>query len=74
MLVGVRGALEAVGADWVNVQVGGITLQVFVPASEFPVSAASANLCACTRCCESRTSSPCCTAFPTLGQWSYSEP
>ncbi len=33
MLVGVRGALEAVGADWVNVQVGGITLQVFVPAS-----------------------------------------
>ena len=33
MLVGVRGALEAVGADWVNVQVGGITLQVSVPAS-----------------------------------------
>ena len=36
MLVGVRGVLEAVGADWVNVQVGGITLQVFVPASEIP--------------------------------------
>ena len=36
MLVGVRGALEAVGPDWVNVQVGGITLQVFVPASEIP--------------------------------------
>ncbi len=36
MLVGVRGALEAVGADWVNVQVGGITLQVFVPASAIP--------------------------------------
>ena len=33
MLVGVQGALEAVGPDWVNVQVGGITLQVFVPAS-----------------------------------------
>ena len=33
MLVGVQGALEAVGADWVNVQVGGVTLQVFVPAS-----------------------------------------
>ena len=33
MLVGVRGALEAVGPDWVNVQVGGITLQLFVPAS-----------------------------------------
>ena len=33
MLVGVRGALDAVGADWVNVQVGGIVLQVFVPAS-----------------------------------------
>ena len=33
MLVGVRGALEAVGSDWVNVQVGGITLQVGVPTS-----------------------------------------
>ena len=33
MLVGVHGALEAVGADWVNVQVGGIVLQVNVPAS-----------------------------------------
>ena len=33
MLVGVRGALEAVGADWVNVLVGGIVLQVNVPAS-----------------------------------------
>jgi Holliday junction DNA helicase RuvA len=32
-LVGVRGALEAVGSDWVNVQVGGIILQVSVPAS-----------------------------------------
>lgn len=33
MLVGVQGALEAVGADWVNVRVGGVILQVFVPAS-----------------------------------------
>ena len=33
MLVGVHGTLQAVGSDWVNVQVGGITLQVFVPAS-----------------------------------------
>ena len=33
MLVGVRGALEAVGSDWVNVQVGGVTLQVSMPAS-----------------------------------------
>lgn len=33
MLVGVHGALEAVGPNWVNVQVGGITLQVFMPAS-----------------------------------------
>lgn len=33
MLVGVRGALEAVGTDWVNVQVGGVTLQVSVPSS-----------------------------------------
>lgn len=36
MLVGVHGALEAVGSDWVNVQVGGITLQIFVPASSIP--------------------------------------
>lgn len=33
MLVGVHGALESVGADWVNVQVGGIVLQVYMPAS-----------------------------------------
>ena len=33
MLVGVHGVLEAVGADWVNVQVGGIVLQVYMPAS-----------------------------------------
>ena len=33
MLVGVHGTLQAVGSDWVNVQVGGITLQVSVPAS-----------------------------------------
>ena len=36
MLVGVRGLLEAVGADWVNVQVGGVTLQIFVPAAAIP--------------------------------------
>lgn len=33
MLVGVQGALETVGPDWVNVRVGGITLQVLAPAS-----------------------------------------
>lgn len=33
MLVGVQGALEAVGPDWAQVRVGGVTLQVFVPAS-----------------------------------------
>ena len=31
MIVGVRGILEAVGLDWVHLQVGGVTLQVFVP-------------------------------------------
>ncbi len=31
MIVSVRGVLEAVGPDWVQVQVGGVTLQVFVP-------------------------------------------
>ena len=36
MLVGVRGVLEAVGADWVNVRVGGVTLQIFVPAAAIP--------------------------------------
>ena len=33
MIVSVRGALEAVGPDWVHVQVGGVTLRVFVPAA-----------------------------------------
>ncbi len=33
MIVGVRGALEAVGPDWVHIQVGGVSLQVSVPAS-----------------------------------------
>lgn len=33
MLVGVQGALEAVGPDWAQVRVGGVTLQVFVPAA-----------------------------------------
>ena len=31
MIVGVRGVLEAVGLDWVHLQVGGVTLQVFMP-------------------------------------------
>ena len=31
MIVGVHGALEATGSDWVNVRVGGITIQVSVP-------------------------------------------
>ena len=33
MIVSVRGTLEAVGSDWVHVLVGGVTLQVFVPAA-----------------------------------------
>ena len=33
MIVNVRGILEAVGPDWVHVQVGGVTLQLFVPAA-----------------------------------------
>ena len=33
MLVGVQGSLEAVGPDWAQVRVGGVTLQVFVPAA-----------------------------------------
>ena len=33
MIVSVRGSLEAVGPDWVHLQVGGVTLQVSVPAS-----------------------------------------
>ncbi len=33
MIVGVRGALAATGPDWVHVSVGGVTLQVFVPAN-----------------------------------------
>lgn len=33
MIVSIRGVLEAAGPDWVHVQVGGVTLQAFVPAS-----------------------------------------
>lgn len=33
MIVGVRGILEATGPDWVHLQVGGVTLQIFVPAA-----------------------------------------
>jgi Holliday junction DNA helicase RuvA len=33
LIVGVRGILEAVGADWVHLRVGGVTLQVSVPAA-----------------------------------------
>ena len=33
MIVGIRGILEAVGADWVHLRVGGVTLQVSVPAA-----------------------------------------
>ena len=33
MIVGVHGILETTGSDWVNVRVGGITIQVSVPAN-----------------------------------------
>ena len=33
MIVGVHGTLETTGLDWVHVRVGGVTLQVFVPAN-----------------------------------------
>jgi Holliday junction DNA helicase RuvA len=33
MIVGVHGTLEATGPDWVHVRVGGVTMQVAVPAN-----------------------------------------
>ncbi len=33
MIVGVHGVLETTGPDWVNIRVGGVTLQVSVPAN-----------------------------------------
>ena len=33
MIVGLQGTLSAFGPDWVHVTVGGVTLQVFVPAN-----------------------------------------
>ena len=33
MIVGVHGTLETTGTDWVNVRVGGVTLQISVPAN-----------------------------------------
>ena len=36
MIVGVHGTLETTGSDWVNVRVGGITIQVSMPANTVP--------------------------------------
>jgi len=36
MIVNVRGVLEATGPDWVHLRVGGVTLQVSVPANVVP--------------------------------------
>ena len=33
MIVGLRGVLASTGPDWVHITVGGVTLQVFVPAN-----------------------------------------
>ena len=33
MIVGIQGILEATGLDWVHLRIGGVTLQVSVPAS-----------------------------------------
>ena len=33
MIVGVHGTLETTGPDWINIRVGGVTLQVSVPAN-----------------------------------------
>ncbi len=33
MIVGVHGTLEATGTDWVHVRVGGVTMNVFIPAN-----------------------------------------
>jgi len=33
MIVGVNGILETIGPDWVHVRVGGVTLNVFIPAN-----------------------------------------
>ena len=33
MIVGVHGVLETTGPDWVNIRIGGVTLQVSVPAN-----------------------------------------
>ena len=33
MIVGVHGTLETTGPDWIHVRVGGVSLQVFVPAN-----------------------------------------
>ncbi len=33
MIVGVHGTLETTGPDWVHLRVGGVTLQISVPAN-----------------------------------------
>lgn len=47
MIAGVRGVLEATGPDWVHLQVGGITLQIYVPTNtinELGASGSQAHL------------------------------
>ena len=43
MIVGLRGTLSAIGPDWVHVTVGGVTLQVFVPANAIPALGATGD-------------------------------
>jgi holliday junction DNA helicase RuvA len=33
MIAGIKGIIEAIGSSWVNIDVGGVTFQVFVPTS-----------------------------------------
>ena len=43
MIVGVHGVLETTGPDWVNIRVGGVTLQVSVPANSVSGMGASTS-------------------------------
>ena len=43
MIVGVQGTLAAAGPDWVHIIVGGVTLQVFVPAKAISAMGATGD-------------------------------
>ena len=73
MIVGIQGIIEATGPDWVHLRIGGVTLQVSVPATAISDLGPTGSQAACSPICESATTNPCCTGFRTPPPWSSSK-